>query len=206
MVVYQDHLLVKDAVAAHEQDADAGLLQFPGEVIGGFADAGAGSGAVFADDYYVEALSGFIRQYGVEIVYGRCGTTGNIIGADPDGCLCVLDGFKDGLAERAGGEKVDETGIPFGMAQRATNAEHAVGLGGIVVENVANGGLGNILHHSAGGAVLEHVTGGLYHENPTGHAGAVAEGDFVGGCSGRKEKKEHAKYGQNGFGTPLRRG
>ena len=59
LVVDQDHFLVEDAVFADEEDPDAGLFQFAGEVIGGFADTGTGAGAEFAEDDHIEALTGF---------------------------------------------------------------------------------------------------------------------------------------------------
>ena len=68
LIVHQNHLLVQDAIVAHEQNADAGLFQFAGEIVGGFADAGAGAGAIFADDDHIEALLCFFGQDGVEIV------------------------------------------------------------------------------------------------------------------------------------------
>lgn len=189
--IHQNHLLVQDAVTAHEQYADAGLLQFAGKIVGGFAHAGAGAGAVFADDDHVEPLLCLLGQGGVEILDRARGASGNIVGTDPNGGMRVLDGIEDGLTERAGGEQADKTGISFNMAQRAADSKSAIDQGGIVVENISNGGLGDVLHRSAGGVVLEHVAAGLHHENPAGQAGAIAKGDFVGSGGGAK-KKEHA--------------
>ena len=184
VIVHQDHLLVQNAMAIHEQDADARLLQFSGEIIGGFADAGAGPWSVFADDDHIEALSRFVLQGSVEILDGAGGTAGNVIGADPDGGFSVLDGFEDGLAEGTSGEQADKTSLPFGVKQSVSDSENAIGLRGIVVENVSNGGLGDVLHGSAGGVVLEHVAAGLHHEDPAGKTGAIAEGNFVGSNGG----------------------